>query len=61
MESEIGSQIPELGVHKVMVTKIDDLSVKLQIIGYTTWIIQVTRKDLLDLNIIDVFQEALAA
>ena len=60
MESEIGQQIPELGIHSVSAEKIDELSVKLRIVGYKTWLIQVSRSDLLDLNLIDVFQEAAA-
>ncbi|MFA5752937.1 MAG: hypothetical protein WC910_07715 [Bacteroidales bacterium] len=61
MESEIGQQIPELGIHSVSAEKVDEMTVKLRILGYATWLIQMSRSDLLDLNLIDTFQEAAAA
>lgn len=55
MEHELKSQIPELGVHKVSAEKTDSGSVKLTILGYNTWLFNVSREDLLDINLLDVF------
>lgn len=55
MEYELKAQIPELGVHKVSAEKADSGSVKLTILGYNTWLFNVSREDLLDINLLDVF------
>jgi phage baseplate assembly protein W len=60
MEAELEDQIPELGVQRVRASRVDKESVRLEIIGYSTWLLTVSRSDLLDLNIIDVFQGATA-
>jgi phage baseplate assembly protein W len=56
MEYELKDQIPELGLQRViasMSTTKD--AVNLQIMGFYTWILLVSRSDLLDINFIDVF------
>lgn len=56
MEYELKTQIPELGVHQVMVSMAGEDAVKLQIIGYSTWpAITLSRSDLLDLNLLNTF------
>lgn len=59
MTAELKVQIPEMGVQKVTAEKYDEETVKLTIMGYSTWVLLASRSDLLDINIIDVFQEAL--
>jgi phage baseplate assembly protein W len=61
MAAELKIQIPEMGVQRVTAERTEDKeSVKLTVMGYNTWILRVSRSDLLDINIIDVFQEALS-
>ncbi len=56
MEYELKQQIPELGVHRVEAEAAGTKdSVKLTIVGYQTWLLTVSRNDLLDLNLLDVF------
>ena len=56
MEYELKVQIPELGLNRVVATAADTKdAVKLQIIGYSIWLLTVSRSDLLDLNLLDVF------
>ena len=56
MEYELKVQIPELGLNRVVATAADTKdAVKLQIMGYSTWLLTVSRSDLLDLNLLDVF------
>lgn len=59
MATELQKQIPEMGVQRVMAEKYDEETVKLTVMGYNTWVLLASRSDLLDINIIDVFQEAL--
>ena len=56
MEYELKQQIPELGVHRVKAeaSSTQD-SVKLTILGYQTWLLNMSRNDLIDLNLLDVF------
>jgi len=55
MADELKSQIPELGVHKVSAEQTDTESVKLTITGYSTWLLNISREDLLDINLLHVF------
>ena len=55
MDYELKVQIPELGLNRVIASMADAESVKLQIIGYNTWLLKVSRSDLMDLNLLDVF------
>lgn len=56
MAAELQAQIPEMGVQRVRSERTSDRdSVKLTVMGYNTWILRVSRDDLLDLNILDVF------
>jgi phage baseplate assembly protein W len=60
MAAELKEQIPEMGVQRVKAEKAEDKeTVKLTVMGYNTWILLASRSDLLDINIINVFQEAL--
>ena len=56
MEHELKVQIPELGLHRVIASrsKVKD-AVKLQILGYNTWILNINRNDLLDIGMLDIF------
>lgn len=59
MEYELKNQIPELGLQRVMASMSDTKdAVKLQIVGFNTWMLNVSRSDLMDINLIDVFQGA---
>lgn len=61
MAAELKKQIPEMGVQRVTAERGSDKeTVKLTVMGVNTWILLASRSDLLDINIIDVFQEALA-
>jgi len=55
MEYELKNQIPELGVHKVSAQRADGDSIKLTILGYNTWIFNISREDLSALNLYDIF------
>jgi hypothetical protein len=56
MAAELQVQIPEMGVQRVKAERTNDKdSVKLTVLGYNTWILSISRNDLLDLNILDVF------
>ena len=59
MEYELKNQIPELGLQRVIAAMSDTRdAVKLQIVGFNTWMLNVSRSDLTDINLIDVFQGA---
>ena len=50
------NQIPELGLQRVIASMTDTKdAVKLQIIGFNTWMLNVSRSDLMDINLVDVF------
>lgn len=57
MEAELQEQIPELGVNYVTAEFYDQTktAIKLSIVGFNTWIFQIFREDLLDINLIDIF------
>jgi len=56
MEYELKKQLPELGTQFVEVSAAKDKnSIKLTIYGYNTWIFNISRENLLDINLIDVF------
>jgi phage baseplate assembly protein W len=56
MAAELQAQIPEMGVQRLKAERTSDRdSVKLTVMGYNIWILSVSRDDLLDLNILDVF------
>jgi hypothetical protein len=56
MTQELLDQIPELGLHKIDASRgITKDSIKLKIVGFNTWIFNVTRNDLIDISLVDVF------
>ena len=55
MEAELQRQIPEIGVHRVTAKIKDSESVQITILGFNTWLLNVSREDLLDINLIDIF------
>lgn len=55
MEAELKEQLPELGIQYIEVRMIDKNSISLKIIGYNTWFLQVSRDDLMDISLLDVF------
>lgn len=55
LESELQKQLPELGVHNIEVRSADKDSITLKVIGYSTWMFQIHRNDLVDLRMLDVF------
>jgi len=56
MEYELKNQLPELGTQFVEVLAAEDKnSIKLTIYGYNTWIFNISRENLIDINLLDVF------
>lgn len=55
LDAELKRQLPELGVQYIEIKKLDNNSISLKIVGYATWLLQVSRDDLMDISLLDVF------
>jgi len=56
MTDELRTQIPELGVQMVEVSAADTKdAITLKIFGFNQWIFSISRDDLIDINLLDVF------
>ena len=56
MTDELRRQIPELGVQYVEVSAADTKdAITLKIQGYNEWVFNISREDLIDINLLDVF------
>jgi hypothetical protein len=56
MTDELRRQIPELGVQYVEVSAADTKdAITLKIQGYNEWVFNISREDLIDINLLDIF------
>ncbi len=61
LESELREQIPEIGVQYVEISANETKDgVNLMIVGYNTWLLSISREDLLDINLLDAFSSGVS-
>jgi len=61
LESELREQLPEIGVQYVDISANETKDgVNLMIVGYNTWLLSISREDLLDINILDAFSSGVS-
>jgi len=56
LESEIQQQIPELNTQMVSVYSLDRDSIRVKIVGFGTWILDVFQNDLLSINLANILK-----